>query len=158
MVTEVEARAIVRRHRGGRIEGCYGPSQFASNEIWEIWTYADSEYVTRYVVAEAQNEPQYYASFGELCSHLGRTYSALEKKYDALEEKVLSSSAKHHLSRIRLYVAATTFLGAVGILLYMVVQGIDPSGATFLVFASLVASGGALFFGVWRQVKMSELS
>lgn len=146
MPTENDAKSIVKRNRGGEIEGCYGPSEIADKQIWEVWVHTGKEYATRFVVSEAEAQPTYHGSFGELCVYLSRVYQAQE-------ERMLKLAPRSHISKVQLYVAAIVFLCSVAVLLYLVVTGVSPNVATFALFSSLIASGATLFYGVWKQAR-----
>jgi hypothetical protein len=144
MLTEDAAKACVKSSKGGRIEGCYGPSTIAGIEIWEIWVYADDEYATRFVISQAGADSRYFGSFGELCAFLSAVYRVKE-------EELAKLSPRTRASTVRLYVAATVFLCSVAVLLYLVVKGAEPNLVTFALFSSLIASGATVFYGVWKQ-------
>jgi hypothetical protein len=145
VINENEAIGLVKRKKGGTIEGCFGPSRIAGYQVWEVWAHDGDEYVTRFVVDGASTGPQYFASFGELCVHL-------DKKYDAQNAELARLSEKRHASTVRLYVAAAVFMAAVAVLLYLIARGTTPDRLLFGVLASLIASGGVMFYGAWRQV------
>ena len=152
MLTETEAKGVVNKNRGGEIEGCYGPSRIAGHDVWEVWAHDGDEYVTRFVATAATGAPaQYYTSFGELCAQLSKIHEAQEATIAAL-------SASRHDSSVRLYVAAAVFMAAVGVLLYLAIKGASPNTITFGVLASLIASGGVMFYGAWRQFDVPDAS
>lgn len=143
-MNEQEVIALVRKNKGGTVEECHGPSRIAGYHVWEVWAHDGKEYVTRFVVDNASTG-QYFASFGELCVDL-------DKKYDAQTAELTRLSEKRHVSTVRLYVAALVFVSAVAVLLYLTATGATPDRLTFGVLASLIASGGVIFYGAWRQV------
>jgi hypothetical protein len=57
-------------------------------------------------------------------------------------------SAEQH-SFIRLCVATIVFIAGVFVLFVLILNGVEPNVYSFGVFASLVASGGYMFFGSW---------
>ncbi len=147
-MNEQEAIAlVVKKNKGSTIEGCYGPFCINVYQVWEVWTHDGDEYVTRFAVDSANTEPQYFASFGELCAYL-------DKQYNAQHAELAQLSEKHYVSRVRLYVAASVFVASVAVLLYLTATGATPDHHTFGVLASLIASGGVMFYGAWRQVTM----
>ncbi len=147
MTNEQDAITLVRKNKGGTIEECFGPSQVAGCEVWEVWAHDGNEYVTRFVTGGASTGSQYFASFGELCTYLN-------KKFETQQAEIARLSGMRHASTVRLYVAAVAFLAAVVALLSLIVRGASPNPLTLGVLASLVASGGVMFFGAWRQVSV----
>lgn len=128
MASEDDVRAKVKETKGGSIEACYGPSPFADIRVWEVWVAKDGEYKTRFVVERA-GELLYFGEFEQLLQYLNGRRPDL----------------------LRLYVAAVVFVAGSLTLFYLNLRGIEPNLVSFASLASLIASGGYMFFGNWQH-------
>lgn len=147
MATEAEVEQFIKEQKlRQRLEGCFGPSRFADLEVWEVWTFdsADNEYKTHFVTVDGAGVKTYFNDFTQYNACASDCFARQRDELRAMKET-------HHEKRVRLYVAAGVFVASAGVLLYLIVKGVEPNVTSFGVLASLIASGGYMFFGAWNS-------
>lgn len=135
---------IVKENDGGVIHLISPPARYGKISIWEIWTKADGEFHTRYVLENAKKETAYYSDFQSLCFFLHDEGGANKNE------------------NFSLWVSAIVFVLSTCALLWMLIsKNADPTKTTDVpgtalaaLLGGLIASGGWRFFGRWIQPKL----
>lgn len=157
-LSEEEIRKIININDGGSFEELVGPHRCDDQRIWEIWVQKDREYDTRFIIEFQGEEPVYVQNFGALCAHVEHTLklesSALKQQVSDLLERQKVITSNNNDNKIKVYIAAFVFVSAVLVLLYLLVLNKSSSQTTILTcIVGVVASGGAYFFGAWKEPK-----
>lgn len=116
---------------------------FGSQEIWEVWMWHDDrgEYFVRYVAVDGDNK-RYFADFAQYNTFVSNLWTGLRDELVALKNK-------EHPQNVKLYIAGGVFVASAVVLFYLILTGAEPNATTFSTFATLIASGGFMFFGHW---------
>lgn len=157
MLTKNDVIDIIKKNKGGSIDSVYGPTQFAEHVTWEIWVKQDGVYETRFIVSDEINEPVYFNGFQGFCVFVNNIYG---KKADAVTQLNVDNTdlmQENHKRNFVLKVAAFAFIATVLTFLYMILKQIPIALNVLPLFASLLGSGGLLFFGVWKQPAMIKI-
>ena len=176
---QVEAY-IEEKYPDDEIEQVNDPTPFRDFGIWEVWVHDGDEYQTRFVIERGGALVEDFGDFAPLVVYLNELYVNLENathlteaqatavqaaavqaaaaqaaraqaESDQRQEAALENRHKRHLGLGRFLVASLAFLSSVAVLLWLVIQGREPGVLNYLMLGGVIASGAALFFGIFIQ-------
>ncbi|MGH8109172.1 MAG: hypothetical protein ACREO1_10720 [Arenimonas sp.] len=157
MLTKNDVIDILKKSKGGSFDSFYGPIQFAEHVAWEIWVKQDGEYETHFIVSDEINEPMYFNGFLDFCVFVNNLYGKKADVVTQLNADKTGLMQENHKRNFVLKVADFAFIATVLTFLYMILRQIPIALNVLPLFASLLGSGGLLFFGVWKQPAMIKI-
>lgn len=104
-----------------------------------------TDFKTRWEQREDEFKAQWKEREGQLQAELDQREAECKSLADKLAER--KKADQHRF--IILCVAALVFIASAFVLFAFVLKSVEPNAYSFGVFASLIASGGYMFFGNW---------
>jgi hypothetical protein len=169
---ESEIRALMKAKRPSEaFEAIFGPMQIAGSIIWGYWVKFEGEFHTRFVEEPVGGPPKIYDTFQALSLKLNDRHLELMDRIRTVEQakgaeqarlqseltlKAADSATKRFSAMVRDVSTAGAFAVSLAIFSFMILTGSNVWPAVFM-FACVLASGCAFFFGKFITVKSSDL-
>jgi len=170
---ESDIRNFMREKRPREVfEAIFGPMKIAGSIIWEVWVKFEGEWHTRFVEESSTSPLKIYDTFQALSLQLNDRHVELMERLRNTEQvkaveqaklqselalKAADSSAKRFTAMMRDISTAGAFAVSLLIFSYMVLTG-SNSWPAIIMFACVLASGCAFFFGKFVTVRGRDLA
>jgi hypothetical protein len=154
-----------------KFEAMYGPTRIAGSTVWEVWVNYKGEFETRFVEEVDGKVFAIYDSFQSIALRLDDMHRELMTRLQdaerdrtmrlAEQQSRLASEAADRTSKrmtamIRDIRTAGAFAISLMVFSYLLINGANPWPATIM-FACVLASACAFFYGKFVTVKASDL-